>query len=116
MNGTFQYSKEVEVSVAGAPQSFSLSQNYPNPFNPSTTIQYALPYASNVKVIIYNITGAVIKVLINSSQEAGVHQAIMNTASNGMNLSSGIYFYTIQATSLDGSHSFKQTKKMILLK
>jgi cytochrome c1 len=116
MNGTFQYSKEVEVSVAGAPQSFSLSQNYPNPFNPSTTIQYALPYASNVKVIIYNITGAVIKVLINSSQEAGVHQAIMNTTSNGMNLSSGIYFYTIQATSLDGAHSFKQTKKMILLK
>jgi hypothetical protein len=116
MNGTYQYSKEIEVSVAGAPQSFALSQNYPNPFNPSTTIQYALPYSSNVKITIYNITGAVIKVLLNSTQEAGVHQAIMNTTSNGMNLSSGIYFYSIQAVSLDGSHSFKQTKKMILLK
>jgi hypothetical protein len=116
MNGTFQYSKEVEVSVAGAPQSFSLSQNYPNPFNPSTTIQYSLPYASNVKITVYNITGAVIKVLLNSTQEAGVHQTIMNTNSNGMYLSSGIYFYSIQATSVDGAHSFKQTKKMILLK
>jgi hypothetical protein len=116
MNGSFQYSKEIEVTVAAGPQSFELSQNYPNPFNPSTTIQYSLPYASNVKVTIYNITGAVVKVLISAAQEAGVHQAIMNTASNGMNLSSGVYFYSLQAVSLDGSHSFKQTKKMILMK
>ena len=116
MNGTFQYSKEIEVNVTAGPQAFALAQNYPNPFNPSTTIQYSLPYASNVKITIYNITGAVIKVLVNSAQETGVHQAIMNTASNGLNLSSGVYFYSIQAVSLDGTHSFRQTKKMILMK
>jgi hypothetical protein len=100
----------------GLPKDFALNQNYPNPFNPSTTIQYSLPYASNVKITVYNITGAVIKVLVNNTQTAGVHQAIMTTSSNGMNLSSGVYFYSIQSTSLDGAHSFRQTKKMVLLK
>ncbi|MGA7721032.1 MAG: multiheme c-type cytochrome [Ignavibacteriaceae bacterium] len=102
--------------VKNLPQNFVLSQNYPNPFNPSTVIQYTLPYASNVTLTVYNITGQVINVLVNSAQTAGVHQTIMNATSTRINLSSGIYFYSIQATSLDGSHSFRETKKMVLMK
>ncbi len=116
LNGTTHYSKEVEVNVVGGPKDYTLYQNYPNPFNPSTTIKFSLPFESNVKVVIYNITGAVVKVLVNSVQSAGVHQYTLNTASSNLSLSSGIYFYSIEATSLDGTHSFRETKKMVLMK
>ncbi|MCL5030492.1 MAG: T9SS type A sorting domain-containing protein [Bacteroidetes bacterium] len=116
LNGKTHYSKEVEVNVVGGPSNYTLYQNYPNPFNPSTTIKFSLPFESNVKVVIYNITGAVVKVMVNSVQSAGVHQYTLNTASSGLSLSSGIYFYSIEATSLDGTHSFRETKKMVLMK
>jgi hypothetical protein len=116
LNGKYNYSKVVEVSVVPGPKDYTLSQNYPNPFNPSTTIQYSLPYESNVKIVVYNITGAVVKVLTNSLQNSGVHQVVLNTESSGLAMSSGVYFYSIQATSADGSRSFRETKKMILLK
>jgi hypothetical protein len=116
LNGTFHYSKVVEVSVVSGPKDYTLSQNYPNPFNPSTTIQYALPFDSHVKIVVYNITGAVVKVLTNATQSSGVHQFVFNTEASGLSLSSGVYFYSIEATSIDGSRSFRQTKKMVLLK
>ena len=111
-NGKANYSKEVEVNVVAGPKEYTLSQNYPNPFNPSTTINFALPYQSNVKIIVYNITGAQVKVLANSNYGVGEHQVVMNASS----LSSGVYFYVIEATSLDGAHTFRETKKMILMK
>ena len=114
-NGTSKYSKEVNVAIKAGPKEYTLSQNYPNPFNPSTTIKYALPFASNVKLTVYNITGEVVKVLVNGTQESGSHEVMFNT-SNGVQLSSGIYFYSLQATSKDGMNTFNQTKKMILLK
>ncbi len=116
LNGTSQYSKVVEVSVISGPKEYTLSQNYPNPFNPSTTIRYALPYASHVKIVIYNITGAVVRVLVSGTQTAGSHQVVLNTATSNLEIASGIYFYQIQANSLDGTKSFTDTKKMILMK
>ncbi len=98
------------------PKNYALEQNYPNPFNPSTTIKYNVAKQSNIKVVVYNITGEVVSVLVNGVQSAGTHQAIFNTNSANLQLSSGIYFYTIQANAVDGSQSFKQTKKMVLLK
>ncbi len=115
LNGSAHYSKEVEVAAIVGPNSYTLYQNYPNPFNPATTIKYLLPFESNVKITLYNITGAEIKVLANSTQAVGEHQLIFNAASES-NLSSGVYFYSIEATSLDGSHSFRETKKMVLMK
>jgi Secretion system C-terminal sorting domain len=115
-DGTFKYSKEVEVTLIAGPREYSLSQNYPNPFNPSTTISYSLPFESNIKISIYNITGQLIKVLVNGEQPIGNHQVLFSTNSNGEQLSSGIYFYTIEASALDGSSSFRQTKKMVLMK
>ena len=86
--------------------SFQLYQNYPNPFNPSTTINYDLPEAANVKLIIYNILGQEVKTLLNAFKEAGVHTVNFNASE----LNSGLYIYKIEAG------SFTQTRKMTLIK
>lgn len=96
------------------PSSFTLDQNYPNPFNPATTIKYSLPFESNVKINVYSINGELIKELVNGTNYAGSHQVTFNTTD--LNLASGVYFYTINAASIDGSKSFQQTKKMVLIK
>ena len=116
LNGSFKYSKEIEVELIVGPKAYTLFQNYPNPFNPSTTIRYALPSESNVKISVYNITGQLIKELVNSEQPTGNYEVTFNTNGNGVQLSSGIYFYTIEANAVDGSRSFRQTKKMVLMK
>jgi hypothetical protein len=98
------------------PEEYSVTQNYPNPFNPSTTIKFSLPYESSVKINIYSITGEMIRELVNDVRQAGDHQAIFNTMSLGRDLASGVYFYTIEANSLNGNKSFRESKKMILMK
>ena len=115
-DGSAHYSKAVEVVLNTAPKEFSLSQNYPNPFNPNTVIKYSVPFESNVKIVIYNLTGEVVKTLVNATEAAGTHEANFNTNASGLHLSSGIYFYSMEAVSIDGSQNFRQTKKMILMK
>ena len=88
------------------PSTFSLFQNYPNPFNPSTTIQYSLPMAGHIRLFVYNILGQLVAKLVDANQKAGNH--VINF--NADNLSSGIYFYRVEA------NNFQMTKKMILLK
>jgi hypothetical protein len=110
-DGSYKYSPVVEAEI-GAISSYSLDQNYPNPFNPTTQIKYSLLSSSNVKVTIFNALGESVKVLANEVQQSGVH--IMNF--NAAGLSSGVYFYSIQANAVDGSQSFRATKKMILMK
>ena len=111
LNGTYSYSNIVEITN-GIPANFNLTQNYPNPFNPSTTINYSLPYESNVKIIVYNLIGEVVKELANSTQQAGEYTIRFNA--NGF--SSGIYFYSINASSIDGKHNYQSVRKMTLLK
>jgi hypothetical protein len=91
---------------------FVLEQNYPNPFNPSTTIRYSVSVQSQVKIKIYNSIGESIAEVINLNQNAGSYQVNWDAE----NLSSGIYFYSIEAVPNDGSEFFKSVKKMILLK
>lgn len=110
-NGSYQYSPVVEAEIS-AISTYSLDQNYPNPFNPNTQIKYSLLTNSNVKVTIFNALGETVKELANEVQQSGVH--IMNFNAGG--LSSGVYFYSIQANAVDGSQSFRATKKMILMK
>jgi len=88
------------------PAQYSLEQNYPNPFNPSTTINFSLPKASDVTVKVYNALGNEVMTLVNEFKNAGTHQVLMNAA----NLTSGIYFYKIQAG------DFVATKKLTLIK
>src|ERR1035437_1817871 len=114
-SGKVTYSKLVEVSYDG-PSAYSLSQNYPNPFNPSTTIKFALPFDSNVKLTVYNVTGQVVKVLANEMLGAGSHNVVFNFNESGVNLSSGIYFYTLEASATSNNSTFRETKKMVLMK
>ena len=94
------------------PNKFFLAQNYPNPFNPSTTINFAVPVQSDVKIVIYNVLGEIVKTIIDKKMNAGSYSVSFNA---GNTLSSGIYFYNINAAGIDG-HNFIQTKKMLLIK
>lgn len=89
------------------PAKYALMQNYPNPFNPTTTIRFTLPKASLVTIKVYNITGQLVSVL---AQDEATSVGTKEVKFDGTNLSSGIYFYSIQAG------SFKETKKMMLIK
>ena len=75
------------------PGEFSLSQNYPNPFNPKTTIKFALPNASEIELIIYDLLGKEVKVLAQGYHEAGYYSIVWNA----LNLPSGIYLYRLVA-------------------
>jgi len=98
-------------------EEFRLLQNYPNPFNPSTTIEFALPVSSKIKVKVYNLLGQTIKVLYDGTKDAGYYKFNWNSDDvNGNNsVSSGVYFYELSASGIDG-REFNQMKKMILIK
>lgn len=81
-------------------------ENYPNPFNTETTISFNLPKSSNVKLIIYNSKGQIVKTLVDSYLNVGEHSIKFDAS----NLISGIYFYKIQ------TDDFSKIKKTILLK
>lgn len=94
-------------NITDQPRRIKLSQNYPNPFNPNTVIEYRLPEAMKVNLTIHNALGQQVAVLAeNTQQQSGFHQISFNAS----NLTSGIYFYRIQAG------EFSITKKMTLLK
>jgi len=98
------------------PVSFNLMQNYPNPFNPSTTIEYSIHQASNVKITVYNILGDVVNVIFNSFRNAGSYKTSWNALDgSGNKVSSGVYFYELKAVTGSGQESV-QMKKMIFLK
>ena len=97
---------DVKLISSRIPDSYKLNQNYPNPFNPSTNIEYSIPSESFVELKVYDVLGNEIASLVNEQQQAGVYRADF-TANN---LSSGIYFYKLQAG------NFIETKKMVLLR
>lgn len=103
---------DVKPDDSNIPTAFGLSQNYPNPFNPSTFITYQVPTDAFVTLKIFNLLGHEIKTLENGLTPAGSHQVQFDA----QGLSSGVYFYTMQANSLDGKQTFRNTKKMILMK
>jgi photosystem II stability/assembly factor-like uncharacterized protein len=94
------------------PLSYTLQQNYPNPFNPSTTINYSLLKASNVKIEIFNMLGQRVAILVNKTKQAGNY----NVKWNAEEFASGIYLYRLEAVSLNGKSNFVEAKKMILIK
>ncbi|MCO6472327.1 MAG: S8 family serine peptidase, partial [Melioribacteraceae bacterium] len=104
-DGTYSYSEELEVEII--PVHYKLEQNYPNPFNPRTTIRYALPGRSNVKLSVYNTLGEVVSELVNGIEEAGYYEVEWRAE----NISSGLYIYVMEAES-EGS-SFRDVKKML---
>ena len=100
------------VSLQTRPEVFSLVDNYPNPFNPATTIRYALPQAADVELTVYNVVGQPVRTLVAESQSAGRYVVEWDaTDDRGYSVSSGMYFYLLQA-----GDAFRQVKKMLLLK
>ncbi|MBU1115203.1 MAG: T9SS type A sorting domain-containing protein, partial [Bacteroidetes bacterium] len=97
---------DVEEIKSSIPTQFALSQNYPNPFNPSTTIEFALPKTSDVKITVYNILGSEVGQLVSGVHNAGYYKVSFDAS----NLASGIYFYSIKAG------DFASVKKLVLLK
>lgn len=98
--------KSIEGGGSEVPREFALFQNYPNPFNPSTTIRYGLPERSHVNLAIFTTLGQIVCELVQGEQDAGYHEVKFDA----QDLSSGVYFYRIQA----GSYS--ETKKLFLLR
>ncbi len=88
------------------PTQYSLSQNYPNPFNPTTEIDFSIPKAGNVKIVVYDAIGNEVATLINKFMQQGKYTIGWNAAS----LASGVYLYRIEAD------NFSVVKKMVLLK
>ncbi|NOG44385.1 MAG: T9SS type A sorting domain-containing protein [Calditrichaeota bacterium] len=88
------------------PASYFLAQNYPNPFNPSTEISFGLKKASFVNLEVYNLLGKKVATLLEEKKQSGLH----SVSFDGSNLSTGVYYYRIQAG------NFTATKKMLLVK
>ncbi len=88
------------------PRDYNLSQNYPNPFNPTTKINFSIPKSGFVTLKVYDILGKEVVTLVNENKTAGSYIIDFD----GSELSSGVYFYTIQV------NGFTDTKKMLLIK
>jgi subtilisin family serine protease len=93
-DGKYTFSKEVTVDVPVATD-FILEQNYPNPFNPTTRINYSVPYASQIRLALYDILGNQVKVLTDEEKAPGNYSYTLNAAG----LSSGVYFVRLNAGS-----------------
>ncbi len=87
-NGSFEYSKVIEVNSDLTITSYQLFQNYPNPFNLLTIINYQVPVKSQINISIYDIKGEKILELVNEEKEKGLYK----TALENVKLPSGIYF------------------------
>ena len=96
----------VERLPSDLPTHFSLDQNYPNPFNPATAISFSLPSQSFVSLKVFDALGREVDVLLSEELSAGTYSRQWNAGG----LSSGIYFYRLQAG------SFTETKKLVLLR
>lgn len=96
----------VNIISTNIPSDFMLYQNYPNPFNPSTKIQFDIPKSSVIKISIFDVLGKEVRILFDKELKPGKYETEVDAA----NLSSGVYFYKLQAS------GFTETKKFILLK
>lgn len=121
-NNLFAYAVSNRLRVAGTtlslvsptsisgnteiPSEYSLAQNYPNPFNPETTIRYSIPENVFVSLSLYDISGRMVRTMVNTQQTPGSYTINVN----GSALSSGVYYYRLNAG------SFTETKKMLLVK
>ncbi|MDD5582971.1 MAG: lamin tail domain-containing protein [Candidatus Marinimicrobia bacterium] len=88
------------------PKEYELGQNYPNPFNPTTTIPLALPEAGRVKLVLYDISGRMVREIYNGDLDAGYHDFTLHIG----NLASGVYIYRVQV------NDFQKAHKMTILK
>jgi len=122
ITGPVDYSNQLESDPCDAggsrlladellPRTFALHQNYPNPFNPATTMQYDLPKDCYVKITLFNILGQKVRTLVDGYQSAGYRSVVWDGKNQfGKDISTGVYFYLMEA------EDFHKSKKMLMLK
>ncbi|MDH4157230.1 MAG: T9SS type A sorting domain-containing protein [candidate division Zixibacteria bacterium] len=102
---------QVDGVDAPLPSTFVLYQNYPNPFNPTTTVEFSLSAAADVRLDIYNILGQRVTTLLDEKLPSGSHRVVWDaTNGDGQRVATGVYLYKLQVD------SDKETKKMMFLK
>ena len=101
-DGSFEYSKIIEVNSNLNISSFNLFQNYPNPFNPTTKIKYSIPSVNvgnenfrSLQLKVYDILGREVAILVNEKKQPGNYEVEFDASK--YNLCSGIYFYSIKS-------------------
>jgi hypothetical protein len=93
------------------PEHFALHDPVPNPFNPQTTLSFALPKASHVKLTVFDVRGRVVATLLDEKRGPGVHDVVWDGRDDaGRQVASGVYLYRFEAG------SFMETKRMVLVK
>lgn len=105
----FEYAEEHVTAVNNEDKlitGYQLSQNYPNPFNPVTNIKYQLKVTSEVNLNVYNVLGKKVAELVDEVKAPGSYEVFFNAE----NLSSGVYYYRINAG------NFNRSRKMLLIK
>ena len=109
-DGSSQYSQILHVRIS-APAQDRLHQNYPNPFNASTTISYAVREKGPVRIGVFNTGGALVRMIVNQTKEAGSYRAAWDGKdSNGNDVSSGVYFVRMNTL------NYLNIKRMIIIK
>jgi len=107
----FSCSDPVSITDVNIPKTCDLQQNYPNPFNPKTTLEYQIIDQSDVEMVIFDISGNIIKKWAFQNQKAGSYRILWDASDQyGNNVSSGIYIYHLLA------RNFSDSKKMLLMK
>ena len=122
------YSKELHATVSmpnlaveynpGLPGEFTLHQNYPNPFNPSTTIQFDLPHAVNISIVVYDLLGREMIPLVDRDMTVGYHKVIWEgRTAAGREVPSGIYIARLLVPPTAGvTPGYTRSVKMLLLR
>ena len=101
----------VGVDASAAPGKFMLAQNTPNPFNPTTTIKFSLAGSAQTKLVVYSLTGQVVRTLINGQTAAGVHSVVWDGNDNmGRPVASGVYLYRLT------SGTNEMVRRMVLVR
>ncbi|HDY88801.1 MAG TPA: T9SS type A sorting domain-containing protein [bacterium] len=96
---------------AEKPSSFAILGNYPNPFNPNTTIEFSLPKAGFVSLVVYDITGQKIRELVSGDMIHGIHSVVWNGRDeNGIAVSSGVYISRLRMGDKIESHGMMLVK------
>ncbi len=112
LNAPVDYTVCVDICDGGTagtidqPGAFTLGDAFPNPFNPATTINFSLAETANASLRVFNVAGAEVASLVNGLTAAGEHSVTFDAS----NLTSGVYFYTLEVAGL------VETRKMILVK
>jgi hypothetical protein len=107
----FFETENIWVVDSELPKATSLSQNFPNPFNPITRLKFSLKEKGHVSMRIYDVSGRLVRVLVNEVREAGSYEVAWDGANDGgRKTASGIYFCRMEA------EDYERTLKMVQLR